>query len=532
MKTIKQNITFLFIFSMIGVLLLSACTGGNTVEAINKNSETAAQKSTVENITAVQETENNDLQSEYAKSNKTDPDYDIVFPQDKVNEITITISEDNWAAMLADMEQNYGDTGNNDRNMPGTAPSEGAEPPSDRQNFNPGRGGMGMGNMGNDDSNPIWVTATIQFGDNIWEYVGIRFKGNSSLRSSWSSGSMKLPFKLDFDEFESEYPEIENQRFYGFKQLSFSSNFSDSSYLREKVTADIFRDAGVPSAQTAFYAVYLDNGSTVEYMGLYTMVEVIDDTFIETQFTDDGGNVYKPDGKCATLAAGTYDEVCYDKETNQDEADYSDLTALVEILNSDLRLSNSAAWRAELESILNVDEFINYLAVNTVVQNWDTYGVMTHNYYLYTDPESGLINWIPWDNNMALQSGRGGKGGAVPEGRNGGAANPQQPGAPGQSAPSISLDEIGENWPMIRNLLDDEVYAQQYALAVENLITNVFTTEKMSAVYDTYAALIEAFIKEENSEVGITRFTDAVTTLKQHTAERVSLANEYLNGLD
>lgn len=36
-------------------------------------------------------------------------------------------------------------------------------------------------------------------------------------------GDSKLPLKLDFDEFEDDYPEIENQRFYGFKQLSLAN---------------------------------------------------------------------------------------------------------------------------------------------------------------------------------------------------------------------------------------------------------------------------------------------------------------------
>ena len=145
-----------------------------------------------------------------------------------------------------------------------------------------------------DDSNPVWVPATVEFEGDTWTNVGLRFKGNSSLRSTWRSGIYKLPFKLDFDEFEDEYPEIDDQRFYGFKQLSLASNFNDSSFLREKVAADIFREAGVPAAQTAFYQVYVDYGEGPIYFGLYTMVEVVDDTVIETQFDDDSGNVYKP----------------------------------------------------------------------------------------------------------------------------------------------------------------------------------------------------------------------------------------------
>src|SRR5690606_8295580 len=100
----------------------------------------------------------------------------------------------------------------------------------------------------------------------------MRFKGDSSLIRSRGGGSLKLGFKLNFDKFEDDYPEIENQRFFGFKELSFSNNWSDASFLREKVTADIFREAGVPSAHTAFYAIYVDYGDGPIYFGLYTAV--------------------------------------------------------------------------------------------------------------------------------------------------------------------------------------------------------------------------------------------------------------------
>jgi spore coat protein H len=52
------------------------------------------------------------------------------------------------------------------------------------------------------------------------------------------------------------------------------------------------------------------------------------------------------------------------------------------------------------------DVFLKYLAVNTIIQNWDTYGRMTHNYYLYNNPDNNLLTWIPWDNNEALQNSK------------------------------------------------------------------------------------------------------------------------------
>ena len=532
MNTFTRKLSILPLCITLSVMLLSACTGASKVEATNPQTAAEIELTTDVESAVIKETDVNNEPVDETHSNEADPDYEVVFPQDEVNMITITISEENWALMMADMEENYGELGTKTQNNQGNAKGDRPANPGDQQNMAPGPGNEGMGNIEVDESNPIWVTATIQFEGETWENVGMRFKGNSSLRDSWSSGNLKMPFKLDFDEFEEDFPEIEDQRFYGFKQLSFSSNFSDNSYLREKVTADIFRDAGVPSAQTAFYAIYLENGTGVEYMGLYTAVEVIDDTVIETQFEDDSGNVYKPEGTCATFAAGTYNENCYDKETNQDDADYSDLALLLEALHSGLRLTDSASWRDGLESIFNVEEFINYLAVNTVVQNWDTYGVMNHNYYLYTDPDTGLINWIPWDNNMALQSSPGGNGRTAPANKNDGAVNAQQPGGGNQSAPSISLDEVGEKWPLIRYIMDDEVYSQQYVAAVENVISEVFTVEKMTAIYEKYANLIESYVKAETSAPSNSQFISAVQTLKNHVAERVSLANEYLGGLE
>ena len=398
------------------------------------------------------------------------PDYDVVFPQEKVNEITITISPENWALMMEDMTAIYGEQGSGQTAGPAGRPADGQRPPAmDGQNppagqMNPGRPGAGM--MGGaDDQNPVWVEAEFSFDGESWEHIGIRFKGNSSLRSTWGSGSLKLPFKLDFDQYENEYPETEDQRFYGFKQLSFASNYRDDSVLREKIAADLFREAGVPSAQTAFYAVNIDYGEGPVYFGLYTAVEVVDDTLIETQFNDDSGNVYKPEGAGATFAAGSFSESSFDKETNQDEDDYSDILALYDALHDNSRLSDPESWRENLEAVFDVDIFLNWLAVNTVIQNWDTYGVMSHNYYLYNDSETGQLVWIPWDNNESFKS-------------NGQMRD--------RSALQLDLSGVGDNWPLVSYLRDDPVYYQKYLSYMDEFLTDGFVLEEMAETYQYY----------------------------------------------
>jgi spore coat protein H len=448
--------------------------------------------------------------SEETHGNSVKPDYATVFPQDAVNTITITISAENWQVMMDDMTENYGEFGSNTSGgMGGGRPAmgEGQQPPEG--------GRMPGGNLDfGGGANPVWVPADIEFGDLTWTNVGFRLKGNSSLSSTWGSGSYKLPFKLDFDEFEDDYPGIDNQRFYSFKQLSFSSNWSDDSYLREKVTADIFREMGVPSAQTAFYAVYVDYGEGLIYFGLYTAVEVIDDTVIETQFADDDGNAYKPSGSGATFAEGTFTEEAFDKETNKSEEDYSDILAVFDALHADTRLTDPDGWRAGLESVFDVDVYLRWLAVNTVVQNWDTYGNMSHNYYLYTDPTTGLVTWIPWDNNEALAESRGG--------------------GPGGSGDVVALDleNVNNGWPLIRYLADDPVYHEIYVNYVDELVNTVFAPERMTAIYEEYHDLVAPYVAAEQPNATTSsapeNFDATLTQLIEHVNGRYTLAQEYV----
>ncbi|MBF0224984.1 MAG: CotH kinase family protein [Desulfobacterales bacterium] len=125
----------------------------------------------------------------------------------------------------------------------------------------------------------------------------------------------------------------------------------------------------------AFYRVFIDYGEGSTYFGLYTMVEIPDNPMLQAQFKKKSGNLYKP-----TSNFVTYNESQFDKETNEDEADFSDIMAFFDALHTDR--TDTDTWKNGLESILDVKGFIRWLAVNTVIQNWDTYGLMAHNYYL------------------------------------------------------------------------------------------------------------------------------------------------------
>jgi spore coat protein H len=412
--------------------------------------------------------------------NTAEPNYEIVFPQTKVNTIEITMTSSDWISIQTNMLELY--------------------------DFVFGSGGNPSGANPFPKEDPDYVSVSMKFDNKEWYKVGFRLKGNSSLRNSWLAGIYKLPFRLQFDEFEDDFPQIKNQRFFGFKELSMSPGANDNSLIREKAGVDIFRMAGIPSSQTAFYKVYIDFGSGLKYCGVYTMVEVVDDTMIDKQFGEDKGNIYKPLSTFQNFVADQFE-----KKNNKTENDFSDVQSTIAILNSPLRTSNPEQWRTNLEHGFNVDHFLKWLAINTTMLNWDSYGRMAQNYYLYNQPDKGLT-WIPWDNNEALMNR-------------------------GNLPAPISHSQVGNNWPLIRYLMDDPVYQAQYKEHVREFKDEVFTSQKMNDLLDTYHNLISPFVLgpqavEQGKYTHLTNstaFTSELEAIKQHVANQIVKVSEYLN---
>ena len=345
-----------------------------------------------------------------------------------------------------------------------------------------GRGGAGPaltvgfgGPLSMMTRDPIYVPVTVQHDGRVWTHVGMRYKGNSSLMMAGMGGSGKIPFRLDFDRYDKDFPEIEGQRFYGFQKLTFSSNFGDDSQIRELFVTEVFRDRGVPAARAAFYRVFVDSGSGPEYWGLYTMVEdPADGSLLDAQFGGRGGNLYKPDGPGANWSQ--FAAQGFPKKTNEKRADFADVEAAIAALHAAPGPGRSE-WRSALEARFDVDLFLRWLAVNTVVENWDAYGTFAHNYYLYGDPgQQGRLRWIPWDHNLALGADFGGFGGAFFGGDD------------------ILHTQKGGQWPLITRLMADEVYVSRYrehlSRALEGLFATVAAAARMRQLHTLIASSV------------------------------------------
>ena len=90
---------------------------------------------------------------------------------------------------------------------------------------------------------------------------------------------------------------------------------------------------------------------------------------------------------------------------------------------------------------------------------------------------------------------------------------------------SLGRDEVGQNWPLIRYLLDDPVYHSRYIDYIEEIIKGVFRPNKLERKYRALADLIAPYVAKEFSEA---TFESAVQELIERIYERYQVAITFL----
>ena len=140
-------------------------------------------------------------------------------------------------------------------------------------------------------SEESYVQADMWYDSELVPDIALRPKGNSSLSSTISSGSIKFGLKADLNFFNAE------RSLDGVRKLNFNNGFSDPTFMREILSYELFEQMGLPTPRVSFVDVFVND----IHLGLYTMVEQIDQTFLARYFSDTSGNLYKPEMPAAYL---------------------------------------------------------------------------------------------------------------------------------------------------------------------------------------------------------------------------------------
>jgi spore coat protein CotH len=165
----------------------------------------------------------------------------------------------------------------------------------------------------------------------------------------------------------------------------------------------LFREAGVPAPRTALAELTLTVPGRYEkaYLGLYTLVEPVDGAFLKDRFHTDKGLLLRPQGLRGLdflgddweKYRGPYRPLV---EPNSDEA--SHLIAFVRLLQQ----GDDEAFRKEIASYLDVEEFLRFMAVQAMIANADGFFTLGYNYSLFLDPKTNRFVFIPGDQELSF----------------------------------------------------------------------------------------------------------------------------------
>ncbi|MFM2415927.1 MAG: hypothetical protein RL385_650 [Pseudomonadota bacterium] len=201
--------------------------------------------------------------------------------------------------------------------------------------------------------------------------VAVRKKGGLG-----SSSSTRPGLKVDLHEYVAE------QDLFGLEHLTLNNNRQDPSLIHQCLGYGLFRAAGLPASRCSFAHVVV-NG---EDLGVYSNVETIKREFLRRNFADGSGNLYESGGDFLPgRVAG------FQPKGNAAPPDCSALDAVVKAL-----ASPDDALVARLGALLDLPEFIRYWAMEVITDHWDGYANNQNNVYVYADPTSGKLKFIPW----------------------------------------------------------------------------------------------------------------------------------------
>lgn len=240
---------------------------------------------------------------------------------------------------------------------------------------------LGEGCQDGPNANPYtYFPATVTVDGNRLEMSAVRKKG------FLGSASLSKPsLKISFDEL------VPGREFSGVEGLTLNNSKQDPSLLKTCLAFKMFRDAGVPASRCSLAHVTL-NGAD---MGLYMNVEPITKRFLARHFADNTGNLYE--GQLSDLRPGF--TATYEKKTNTASPDRSDLDGLTTAL-----MASDADLETTLGAKLDIDAFLTFWAMEALLGAWDGYTGNLNNHFLYDDPSTGRMHFVPWGPDMSFQT--------------------------------------------------------------------------------------------------------------------------------
>jgi CotH kinase protein/Lamin Tail Domain len=281
-----------------------------------------------------------------------------------------------------------------------------------------------------------------------------------------------------------------------FRQMStVNVSFENpASVMIEPLAYELYRRAGMAAPQSGHLRLWV-NGEPAGYQ-LY--VEQINRAFLRRNKINDEGNLYK----LLWFGGGVTEQ--HDKKTNERKG-HDDLLDLIESLEKN---KGDALW-AVIRKQFDVEQVINYFAVNTLLSHWDGF---FNNYFTYHDVEgTGRWTMYPWDQDQTWGVSMMGRSEDL-------AAMPLTFGMAGDAPP------LGAGWwrppgYFSGPLLANPTFRKLYLARTKQLLETVFNEKALGPLLDETAEKLRPEIKLR-AEIFK---TDTARAERQHDQQLVAL---------
>ncbi|MFT6862839.1 MAG: hypothetical protein ACJAVK_001399, partial [Akkermansiaceae bacterium] len=192
-------------------------------------------------------------------------------------------------------------------------------------------------------------------------------------------------------------------------KMNLNSQFNYLQLFGQK----LFAAARLPSAKARSIELFVnaedESVVTGRLLGAYVHLEPQGGDSVARQFPDDSsGNLYskrRPDSKLAHRDGNIEDYLAdgWQKETNRAEADWSDLDAWL----TAIRDTASPNYLTNLEAVMDIDQWVRWFAVMTLVANGETNisNGADDDYYVYAGRQDTRMKAVPHDLDTILGLG-------------------------------------------------------------------------------------------------------------------------------
>jgi len=292
--------------------------------------------------------------------------------------------------------------------------------------------------------------------------------------------------------------------------INLNSQYAHSQLLGSA----IFRRTEMPMADSAAVQARVNGANQMvtigtDSFGSYAANEQYNNDFVKRSFPlDSHGNSYRgirnQDAHTAGVADLTWQGAnyavagytnAYYKQNNTVQNDWSDLINMIGVLNLIPGYSSQGTYAADVQRVINVEEWMKYMAVNTLMDNQETClaNGIGDDYALYRGTNDTRFLALSYDMDTIMGVGTGGQAGF----------NVNDPIF--RMLPSVNPNAV---MPVLYNFMTNASFAPIYYKQLKSLCDTTFAPAQMNILVDQ---LLNSFVPQ-----------GTIDTIKNFNSSRVS----------